>query len=147
MAAVYPFKEFARIFNNRLEAVTALRNGAFRAPRGLALAFNKKRVLGLAIFAVMLGLFLTFNRVPKLDIVEEDMVAATAETTRCFQGFCLESKPNESFISGWWKFSLTYLELVAAGMIFAILAAGITEAFLFPGRPRPVSPEKGSGER
>ena len=102
-----------------------------RAPRGLAPAFNKKRILGLAIFAAMLALFLVFNRVPKLDLVEEDMVAATAETARCFQGFCLESKPNESFLSGWWTFSLTYLRLVAAGMIFAILAAGITEAFLF----------------
>ena len=80
----------------------------------------------------MLALFLVFNRVPKLDLVEEDMVAATAETARCFQGFCLERQPNESFLSGWWTFSLTYLGLVAAGMIFAILAAGITEAFLFP---------------
>ena len=43
-----------------------------------------------------------------------------------------KQESGESFISGWWKFSLTYLELVAAGMIFAILAAGITEAFLFP---------------
>ena len=143
MAAIDPFEELVRIFNNRLGAVAALRNGAFRAPRGLASAFNKKRILGLAIFAVMLGLFLTFNRVPKLDIVEEDMVAATAETTRCFQGFCLESKPNESFISGWWKFSLTYLELVAAGMIFAILAAGITEAFLFPRSTTPGISRKG----
>ena len=80
----------------------------------------------------MLTLFLVFNRVPKLDLVEQDMVAATAETARCFQGFCLEREPNESFLSGWWTFSLTYLGLVAAGMIFAILVAGVTEAFLFP---------------
>ncbi len=31
----------------------------------------------------------------------------------------------------WWDFSVTYLELVAIGMIFAFLVAGITETFLF----------------
>ena len=96
----------------------------------------------------MLALFLVFNRVPKLDLVEEDMVAATAETARCFQGFCLESKPNESFLSGWWTFSLTYLGLVAAGMIFAILCRGNHRGVSVPPVDHgPAFPGEGSGER
>ncbi len=126
------FKEFARIFGHRFGAIAALRSGAFRAPDGLASLFNKKRILGSILFASLLALFLVFNRFPKLDLVQEDLVAATSETARCFQGFCLDNDPDESFLVGWWTFSLTYMRLVAIGMIFAVLVAGITESFLFP---------------
>ena len=45
--------------------------------------FTKKRVLGLVIFAVLLAVFLAFNRAPKLDEVRADLVAATSPAARC----------------------------------------------------------------
>ena len=93
---------------------------------------KKRRVVGLLIIAVMLALFLAFNRVPKLDTVQADLVVATSPVAECFQGFCMEGEPEKSFLSRWWDFSLTYLRLVAVGMTFAFLVAGATEAFVFP---------------
>ena len=94
--------------------------------------FTKKRVLGLVIFAALLAVFLTFNRAPKLDEVRADLVAATSPAARCFQGFCVDANGDVGLLSRWWEFSLAYLKLVAAGMTFAFLAAGLAEAFLLP---------------
>ena len=93
---------------------------------------KKKRTVGLILLVVLLGLFLWFNRIPKLDTVAEDLVAVTAPVAECFQGFCIDEPPGSTFLSRWWDFSLTYLELVTLGMIFAFLIAGLTEVFLFP---------------
>ena len=93
---------------------------------------KKRRVVGLVLLAVLLTLFLVFNRLPKLDTVEADLAAAASPQTECFQGFCFESDPETSLLSRWWDFSLTYLRLVTLGMVFAFLVAGVTEVFLFP---------------
>lgn len=93
---------------------------------------RKQLALGLALLIVMLGLFLWFNRIPKLDVVEEDLSAVTAPEVECFQGFCLEREPESTLLSRWWTFSLAYLRLIALGMIFAFLMAGLTETFLLP---------------
>ncbi len=93
---------------------------------------KKRRVIGLLLIGVMLALFLAFNRVPKLDTVQADLAVATSPVAECFQGFCIEDQPEKSFMSRWWEFSLTYLQLVTVGMIFAFLVAGATEAFIFP---------------
>ena len=93
---------------------------------------KKRRVAGLLIIGVMLALFLAFNRVPKLDTVQADLAVAASPAAECFQGFCIEGPPEKSFTERWWEFSLTYLQLVAVGMIFAFLVAGATEAFVFP---------------
>ena len=93
---------------------------------------KKRRVIGLLLIGVMLALFLAFNRVPKLDTVQADLAVATSPVAECFQGFCIEDQPEKSFVSRWWEFSLTYLQLVTVGMIFAFLVAGATEAFIFP---------------
>ncbi len=91
--------------------------------------------MGLAIIAVLLGLFLLLNRVPKLDIAREDLAAAGGGVPgRCFQGFCVEYAKDAGFFTRWWNFTLTYLQLVAVGMGFAFLVAGATEVFLFPKR-------------
>ena len=95
-------------------------------------ALKKRRVAGFAIIAVLLALFVIFNRVPKLDTVQADLVAATSPAAECFQGFCIEREPESSLFSRWWDFSLTYLRLVAVGMAFAFLVAGASEAFIFP---------------
>ncbi len=47
---------------------------------------KKKRLVGLVLLAVLLGLFLWFNRIPKLDIVSEDLARATGPAIQCFQG-------------------------------------------------------------
>ena len=88
--------------------------------------------MGGALLALILVVFLVFNRFPKLEVVEEDLEAVTGPRVECFQGFCIEDEPDSTFLSRWWDFSLTYLELVAAGMLFAFLVAGLSEAFLFP---------------
>ena len=93
---------------------------------------KKRRIVGLILIGIMLALFLAFNRVPKLDTVQADLVVATSPVAECFQGFCIEGQPEKSFFERWWEFSLTYLQLVTVGMIFAFLVAGATEAFVFP---------------
>lgn len=95
-------------------------------------ALKKRRVAGFAIIAVLLALFVIFNRVPKLDTVQADLAAVASPAAECFQGFCIESEPESSLLSRWWEFSLTYLRLVAVGMVFAFLVAGATESFIFP---------------
>ena len=95
-------------------------------------SLSKKRAVGSALLVVILFVFLAFNRFPKLDIVQEDLDAVTGPQVECFQGFCIEAEPDSSFLSRWWDFSLTYFELVAAGMVFAFVVAGLAEAFLFP---------------
>ena len=97
-----------------------------------ATARRKQLAVGLLFFAVLLGLFLWFNRIPKLDIVEADLAGATAPTAECFQGFCLESEPDSTLFSRWWDFSLAFLKLTSLGMVFAFLIAGLTETFLLP---------------
>ena len=93
---------------------------------------KKRRIAGLVLLAVLLALFLAFNRVPKLDTVRADLAVAASPVAQCFQGFCIEAPPESSLLERWWDFSLTYLRLVALGMTFAFLVAGATEAFLFP---------------
>ena len=94
---------------------------------------KKKRLIGIILLAVILSLFLAFNRIPKLDTVEADLAGVNAPRAECFQGFCINREPETGFFQRWWDFSTSYLKLVTVGMIFAFLAAGITEVFLFPG--------------
>ena len=94
---------------------------------------KKKRLIGIILLAVILSLFLAFNRIPKLDTVEADLAGVNAPRAECFQGFCINREPEIGFFQRWWDFSTSYLKLVTVGMIFAFLAAGITEVFLFPG--------------
>ena len=95
-------------------------------------SLKKKRAVGAGLLIVILVLFLVFNRFPKLEIIEEDVDAVTAPQVECFQGFCIEDEPDSTFLSRWWDFSISYFGLVAAGMVFAFVVAGLTEAFLFP---------------
>ena len=99
---------------------------------------RKKRLVGLVLLAVLLGLFLWFNRIPKLDTVEADLVSATTSAVQCFQGLCIDDTPESSLLDRWWDFSLTYLKLITLGMTFAFIVAGLTHAFLVP-------PEASSG--
>ena len=94
-------------------------------------ASRKKQLAGVLLFVSILALFFSFNRFPKLDIVGEDLNAATAPEVQCFQGFCIDREAGTSFLTKWWSFSVTYLRLVTIGMVFAFLVAGIAEAFLF----------------
>ena len=95
-------------------------------------SLSKKRVAGIILLAIIVGLFFAFNRFPKLDTVggEVDIVSSASE--QCFQGFCIERDAGTGLLQQWWVFSVTYLRLVAIGMGFAFLVAGLAEAFLFP---------------
>ena len=108
---------------------------ARRLPAAFALhtAAGKRRVIGIVLLLAILVPFAGLNRLPKLDTVRADLAAALAPTAECFQGFCVEADPESTFMARWWRFSTTYLRLVAIGMAFAFAAAGIAEAFLVPG--------------
>ena len=97
-----------------------------------ASSLGKKRLVGLAILVIILSVFFSLNRFPKLDTVREDLEAVTGPKIECFQGFCIEREDDSTLLERWWKFSLTYLQLVALGMLFAFTVAGLSEAFLFP---------------
>ena len=93
---------------------------------------SKKRVVGLLLLAVIVILFFSLNRFPKLDAVGSDLEAVTTSETQCFQGFCIDRELGSSQLSRWWSVSVAYLRLVAPGMAFAFVVAGLAEAFLFP---------------
>ncbi len=93
---------------------------------------KKRRYVGSVAALVLLILFLGFNRIPKLDTVEADLAIATSPIAQCFQGFCIENVDDSTLWDRWWNFSLTYLNLVSIGMVFAFMMAGITESFIFP---------------
>ena len=93
---------------------------------------SKKRVAGIVLLAVIVGLFFALNRFPKLDAVGGDLDVVSSTTEQCFQGFCIERETGTGLLEQWWVFSVTYLRLVAIGMGFAFLVAGLAEAFLFP---------------
>ncbi len=93
---------------------------------------RKKRAIGLVFFFILLTLFLSLNRIPKLDTVRGDLEAVSGDNVECFQGFCVEAEPDSSLLSRWWDFSLTYMRLVSIGMGFAFLVGGLTEVFMFP---------------
>ena len=93
----------------------------------LKTASSKKRVVGLLLFAAILVLFVSLNRFPKLDAVGGDLDVVTAPEVQCFQGFCIERDPGTTFVSRWWVFSVSYLRLVAIGMVFAFVVAGLAE--------------------
>ena len=93
---------------------------------------KRQLAVGLVLLALLLGLFVWFNRIPKLDVVEADLAGATAARAECFQGFCLEEEDGRTLLERWWRFSWTYLRLVAPGMLFAFLVAGLAETFLLP---------------
>ena len=118
----------------------ALRGASF----ALRTVTGKRRVIGAVLLLALLVPFFALNRLPKLDTVRADLALALAPTAECFQGFCIEREPESTFVQRWWRFSLTYLQLVAAGMVFAFLAGGIAETFLMPapttgaGPPRPL---------
>ena len=103
--------------------------GRISAPRS---ALGKKRAVGLALLLVLLAFFFSLNRFPKLDTVREDLDVVTGPVVECFQGFCIERELESTLLERWWDFSITYLQLVTVGMVFAFLVAGLTEAFLFP---------------
>ena len=88
-----------------------------------ATADGKRLLVGLILIAVIMGLFLAFNRLPKIGIVGEDLDAVNSTNSQCFQGFCIERDPGVSFVTRWVKFSITYLRLVAVGMTFAFITA------------------------
>ena len=62
-------------------------------------ALAKKRLVGLLLAAVILALFLVFNRFPKLDTVQGDLEAVTSSTLECFQSFCIDRDPDSTFFS------------------------------------------------
>ena len=89
-----------------------------------------KQIIGLAFLVVLLALFISFSRFPKLDEVASDLEAVTKPVVECFQGFCLETE--KSLFDRWKDFSIAYFEIISAGMLFAFLVAGLTETFILP---------------
>lgn len=110
-------------------------------------ALAKKRLIGLVLMACLLSAFILFNRFPKLDTVREDLDIVTASTVECFQGFCIDREPDSTFLTRWWEFSISYLDLVSVGMVFAFLMAGLTEAFLFKTNKASRPPDRGLFKR
>lgn len=79
----------------------------------LKISLGKKRASGLVILAVLLAIFLAFNRLPKLDTVRGDLDVVSAVDVECFQGFCIEDAPDSTLLERWWDLSLTSASLYA----------------------------------
>ena len=83
-----------------------------------ATADRKRLLVGLVLLIIILGMFLAFNRLPKIGIVGEDLDAVSSPGRQCFQGFCIDRDPGTSFITRWVKFSISYLRLLIALFFF-----------------------------
>ncbi|MEE9297588.1 MAG: hypothetical protein V3V29_00940 [Acidimicrobiia bacterium] len=112
-----------------------------RVRKRLATTAGRRRIVGGFLLAGLLATTLGAVDPPTLDTVRDDVaVSASADLARrgvparqvsnCFQGFCYEE--GAGMLRRWWDFSTTYLELIAAGVMLAALAAGVADAFLFP---------------
>ena len=93
---------------------------------------RKRRFVGGIFVLLILLLFFSLNRFPKLDTIEADLAVVASSASECFQGFCIENVERRPLLERWWGFSIEYLKNVSIGMLFAFVVAGITEAFLFP---------------
>ena len=93
---------------------------------------KKRRLVGGIIILLILTLFLSLNRFPKIDTIDADLAVAVSPGSECFQGFCIENVERKPLLNRWWEFSLEYMKNVSIGMLFAFVMAGLTEAFLFP---------------
>ncbi len=99
------------------------------------------RLTGALLLAALLVLALGVFDFPNLDGVREDVAIATTvdavragvpadQVSSCFQGFCFEE--GTGMFDRWWGFSTTYLRLIWPVLLFAVLAAAVTDVFLFP---------------
>lgn len=93
---------------------------------------KKRRLIGIVIILIALTFFLSLNRFPKIDTINADLAVVSSPSSECFQGFCIDNPERKPFLERWWTFSITYLQNVSIGMLFAFVMAGLTEAFLFP---------------
>ena len=95
---------------------------------------GRQRIVGIVLFLALAGPFFVFSRFPKLDTIRDDIdsavrAASDADGASCVgQGFCF----GGSLLGRWWEFSITYLQVVTVGMVFAFLVAGLATTFLFP---------------
>ena len=96
----------------------------------LNIKITQKQIVGLIFLTILLVLFISFSRFPKLDEINEDLEAVTKPVVECFQGFCVETE--KSLFERWKDFSIAYFEIISVGMIFAFLVAGLTETFIIP---------------
>ena len=93
---------------------------------------KKRRLVGIVVILIALIFFLSLNRFPKIDTINADLAVVSSPSSECFQGFCIDNPERKPFLERWWTFSITYLQNVSIGMLFAFVMAGLTEAFLFP---------------
>ena len=98
----------------------------------LNVKITQKQIVGLIFLGILLIIFISFSRFPKLDEINEDLEAVTKPVVECFQGFCVETE--KSLFNRWKDFSIAYFEIISAGMIFAFLVAGLTETFIIPNK-------------
>ena len=92
---------------------------------------SRRRLIGITLALILLSLFFSLNRFPKLDTIDQDIAIVSSGTSECFQGFCIDNPNKKPLLERWWTFSIEYLRNVTIGMLFAFLMAGITEAYLF----------------
>lgn len=92
---------------------------------------SRRRLIGITLALILLSLFFSLNRMPKLDTIDQDIAIVSSGTSECFQGFCIDNPNKKPLFERWWTFSIEYLRNVTIGMLFAFLMAGITEAYLF----------------
>jgi len=97
---------------------------------------SRRRLIGIILVLILLSLFFSLNRIPKLDTIDQDIAIVSSGGDECFQGFCIDNPNRKPLLERWWTFSIAYLRNVTIGMIFAFLMAGITEAYLFPMKNR-----------
>jgi len=105
----------------------------FWSPIDPTTTLGRQRILGIVLFLGLAGPFFVFNRFPKLDTIRGDIDTAVGAVSDggagCVgQGFCF----GGSLVGRWWEFSITYLQVVTVGMVFAFLVAGLATTFLFP---------------
>jgi len=82
------------------------------------------------LLGAVLAAFFFFGQAGELEALRAELHAPTEPEVECFQGFCVEIPAGEP--TSWADFSTKYLPRLAAGLVLALLAAGIIRTLLTP---------------
>ena len=62
---------------------------------------RQRRIVGVVSIAVLPTAFLITSRVPKVEVVRQDLAAVAGELAQCFQRFCVDNDAETGFVAGW----------------------------------------------
>ena len=125
-----------------MSGVTASKSASEGVPSGFAAlraTQRNRRILGVALLAVLLITAVGFIDLRHLDTVRDEVGISTSvdaarsgvpadQVSSCFQGFCFED--DVGALERGWRFATTYLRLIGWSLVVSILAVAVVDVLL-----------------